>query len=315
MSSLNRAFTRVGMRRRYEAWFLRFGLTDGSGAWWLRYLLTSPGRGGCAVMARGAPVQVWATWFPREGEPETFIQEYGLESLHLGPQRGQFFLETGASRIQEDSCRGVVEDRGQRVSWDLRYRSRFGVTLSNKGWIGFSRTPHSDGVFSGEIRLGERVFRGEPLGIGVQGHNCGFRHRNFWTWMHACLPRPDGSISTLEALVYEMPLGLVFRKAILWHRGRAIEFCRLRETQRERQGLRWAFSAAAAEGLLEVEADGGGASLHLLNYVKTDCSGRFEVSNNSRARARVRMELRGAGREELTTEDGAVVEMTGEYRV
>jgi len=266
-------------------------------------------------MTRGAPVQVWATWFPREGEPETFIQEYGLESLQLAPRRGPFFLEAGASRIKENSCRGEVEERGKSVVWDLRYNSHFGATLSNKGWIGFSRTPHSDGVFSGEIRLGDRVFRGDPLGVGVQGHNCGFRHRNFWTWMHACFPQGDGTISTLEALVYEMPLGLVFRKAILWHRGRAVEFRKLRETRREKCALRWVFTAGAPEGLLQVEVEGDVASVHRLQYVKTDCSGKFEVSNNSRALARVRKELRGSGREELTTEDGAVVEMTGEYRV
>ena len=221
------------MRRRYEAWFLRFGLADGSGAWWFRYLLTNLGRSGCSGIAGGAPGQVWATWFPRDGQPETFIQEFSLGVLALDARSQEtsspFSLEIGANRIDEDSCCGAIDVRGQRIGWDLRYRSHFGVTLSNKGWIGFSRTPHSDAVFSGEIRFGDRVFRGEPLGAGVQGHNCGFRHRHFWTWMHGCFPQPDGSISTLEALVYEMPLGLRFRKVILWHQGQAHVFRRVRE--------------------------------------------------------------------------------------
>jgi hypothetical protein len=110
-----------------------------------------------------------------------------------------------------------------------------------------------------------------------------------------------------------MPLGLVFRKAVLWHRGRAVEFRKLRESCRDRFGLRWSFSAPAAGGTIEVEVDGGGASLHRLPYVKTDCSGTFEVSNNSRARARVICNLRGE-RVEFETTDGAVLEMTGEYR-
>ncbi len=53
MKSLNRAYSRLTMQRRYEAWFLRFGLADGSGAWWFRYLLTNLGRSGCPGIAGG----------------------------------------------------------------------------------------------------------------------------------------------------------------------------------------------------------------------------------------------------------------------
>ena len=130
--------------------------------------------------------------------------------------------------------------------------------------------------------------------------------------MHAGFPQADGTISTLEALVYEMPFGLVFRKAVLWHRGRALEFRKIRESCRERLGLRWVFYAVAASGTIEVKVEGGGSSLHRLPYVKTDCSGTFEVSNNSRARARVICNLRGE-QVVFVTGDGAVLEMTGEY--
>ena len=305
------------MRRRYEAWFLRFVLADGSGAWWFRYLLTNLGRGGSAGVAGGAPAQVWATWFPRDGHPDTFIQEFSLDALSLGArprESSPFSLEIGANRIAEDSCHGAIEVWGQRIGWDLSYHSHFGITLSNKGWIGFSRTPHSDAVFSGEIRFGNRVFRGEPLGVGVQGHNCGFRHRHFWTWMHGCFPQPDGSISTLEALVYEMPLGLHFSKVILWHHGRAHVFRKVRESCRDREGLRWTFVAKSSAGTVEVDVDGSGVSLHRLPYVKTDCSGTFEVSNNSRARAQLTVHLRDAkGPTDLTSEGDAVLEMTGNY--
>ena len=314
MTSLNQAYSRLSMRRRYEAWFLRFGLADGSGAWWFRYLLTNLGRGGCHGITGAAPVQVWATWFPRDGQAETYIQEFPLEALKLGSRQTPFLLQAGPSRIEEDGCEGEIEALGQRISWDLAYRSHFGVTLSHKGWIGFSRTPHSDAVFSGEIHFGDRVFRGDPLGIGVQGHNCGFRHRNFWTWMHACFPQPDGSISTLEALVYDMPLGLVFRKAVLWHAGKAHVFRKLRESCRDRESLRWSFRATSGEGSIEVDVEGRGASLHRLPYVKTDCSGTFEVANNSRARAHLRLQLRDAAAPmDFATEHGAVLEMTGNY--
>ena len=315
MTSLNRAYTRLSMRRRYESWFLRFGVADNSGAWWLRYLLANPGRKGCPGVPGAAPVQVWATWFPRGGQPETFIQEFPVEALQVSERGGPFFLEAGPNRIEHDSCRGALEVRGRRLSWDLRYRSNFGTTLSHKGWIGFSRTPHSDAVFAGEIQLDDRVFRGDPLGFGVQGHNCGFRHRHFWTWAHACFPQSDGRLSTFEALVYEMPLGLVFRKAILWHEGRSYVFGKVRENCRDRKAMRWVFVATSTAGSIEAEIDGGGPSLHRLPYVKTDCSGTFEVSNNSLARARLKVRLKKAAlAEEFVTERGSVLEMTGDYR-
>lgn len=311
--TLNEAYSRLDTKRRYESWFLRFGLANKAGAWWLRYLLSNPGRGGCAGLRGGGPAQVWATWFPRAGHPETFIQEFPIDTLNFGSPEWPFRLRIGANEMNENACRGAIETRGTRISWDLQYRSHFAVTLSNKGWIGFSRTPHSDMVVTGEIQFGERNFRGSPLGTGVQGHNCGFRHRNFWTWAHAGFPQPDGTISTLEALVYEMPLGLRFRKAVLWHGGRAYFFRRLREHPRDMAALRWGFAASSGAGSIEVEVDGSGHSLHRLPYVKTNCAGMFEVSNNSLASARVRARLWKRDAFELATEGGAVLEMTGEY--
>ena len=313
MKSLNRVYSRLDMQRRYEAWFLRFGLADDSGAWWLRYLLSNPGRSGCPQIAGAAPAQVWATWFPRDGHPETFIQEFPVKAVSLPARSKPFALKIGPNSIEEEGCRGSIEARGKKISWDILYRSHFATTVSNKGWIGFSRTPHSDAVLRGSLRFGDRVFRGEPLGFGVQGHNCGFRHRNFWTWLHACFPQPDHSMSTLEALVYEMPLGLTFRKAVLWHEGRAYVFRSLREHVRDSAGLRWEFAGTSGAGSIDVEVSGRGNSLHRLPYAKTDCSGTFEVSNNSRAGARVRARLASAPPVELATEGGAVLEMTGQY--
>ena len=185
---------------------------------------------------QGMPAQVWATWFPTDGKPQTFIQGFPL--ARIGPQRAKgkirFAFESATMESNEDSCRGAMEVDGHAISWNLRYRSTFRVTLSNKGWIGFSRTPHSDALFSGQITLDGQSFAGDPLGFGVQGHNCGYRHRNFWTWTHAYFPRPGRAASTLEALVYEMPFGLVFRKAVLWHDGQSTssEICRNRRPRK-----------------------------------------------------------------------------------
>src|SRR5437016_8084072 len=198
MKTLNETYSRLSMRRRYEVWFLRLALADGSGAWWFRYLLMNPRRAGCVANPAGAPVQVWATWFPRAGKPESFTQGFPLAEFRLS----------------------------------------------------------------------------------VRGRN---------------------------------PLGLSFRKAVLWHEGVAYEFRDLGERRRDRHKMRWSFDCcASAELYLEVEVDGQGPSIHRLSYVKTNCAGTFEVANNSLARAVVRLRRPGHPAQDLVTECGAVLEMVGD---
>jgi hypothetical protein len=313
VKTLNELYSSLSTRRRYEVWFLRFGLADGAGAWWFRYLLMNPGRGGCANDPRGKPVQVWATWFPRDEKPQSFIQGFPLEEMRVSARKqNPFHFQVGNNEIGEDFCRGTLQADGHAISWDLRYRSAFRVTLSNKGWIGFSRTPHSDAVFSGEVTLDSRHFEADPLGIGVQGHNCGYRHRNFWTWTHAHFPGRNSAPSTLEALVYEMPLGMVFRKAVLWHDGSEYTFRNLRGISRDPDKFAWTFRCSANDGLrLEATIDGAGPSIHRLPYIKTDCSGSFDVINNSLAKAVVQFERQGKTVTTLETNIGAVLEMVG----
>jgi len=315
VNTLNQVYSSLKVRRRYEVWFLRLGLADGSGAWWFRYLLMNPGRGGCASHPLGMPVQVWATWFPAGGKPESFIQGFALDGLSLsGKGRGPLHFAIAENSVDENACRGQLQVNGHAVSWDLRYGSSFPVTLSSKGWIGFSRTPHSDAVFSGCITLDGRRFEGQPLGFGLQGHNCGYRHRNFWTWAHAYFPRHGGSASTLEALVYEMPLGLVFRKVVLWHNSEQYVFRHLTDIRESRKHLLWSFRCRNRDGVqLAVSVDGRRSAIHHLPYLKTDCSGVLEVANNSLADARLRFERPGSPPEELAALGGAVLEMGGDH--
>lgn len=312
--NLNAVYSSAKMRRRYESWFLRIGLADRRGAWWFRYLLLSPGRGVCGGNSLGMPVQVWATWFARGEKPRSFIQSFGLEESRIawrGASPFQIMVERNA--IDDHSCRGDLNVDGHRISWNLNYRSTFAATLSNKGWIGFSRTPHSDGAFSGRITLDDVIFEGEPLGYGVQGHNCGYRHRSFWTWTHAYFHDGNGQASTLEALVYDLPFGMTFRKGILWHRGKRYCF-RLSEVEEDRDQLCWSFVGKTREGIrVEASIDGRGVSRHTLPYRKTNGSGEFVVLNNSLASARARF-VRDGVIEELETTGGAVLEMAGKRK-
>ena len=301
------------MKRRYEVWFLRCGLADGSGAWWFRYLLMNPGRGGCNADSSGMPVQVWATWFPRGNPPRTFIQGYPVEALELSG-RGQlpFRWRVAESGIEEGACWADICVDGHTISWKLRYASVFSAVLSYKGWIGFSKTPHSNAVFQGEITFDGKRFAGEPLGFGLQGHNCGYRHRTYWRWAHAYFPNLRGSASTLEALVYDLPLGLVFRKAIWWYEGAPITLRRIEETGivNDADKLRWDFAGRMPDGSrVEAAVVAAAPEIHHLPYMKTDCSGTFQVANASLAHAQVCFGKNG--NERLETVSGAVLEMGG----
>ncbi len=298
---------------------MRLGLADGSGAWWFRYLLTNPGRSGCRKIREGGdgadpmqPVQVWATWFPAGGPPQTLIQDFPLDALELtGVGISPFCFKAAKNAIDESSCEGALDVSGHTVAWNLHYRSTFRTSMSDKGWIGFSRTPHSNAVFSGQITFDGRVVQGNPLAYGLQGHNCGYRHRKFWTWAHLYFVRTDGSASTLEALTYEMPFGMKFRKAVLWHESKRYVLRALRETSRDQQNLAWHFECVERNFEMQVAVDGSGPNKHCLPYMKTDCSGTFDVRNNSLARARISIERPNRPLEIFNTTTGAVIEMVG----
>ncbi|HZC21931.1 MAG TPA: hypothetical protein VE866_01225, partial [Candidatus Binatia bacterium] len=103
MPTLNEVFSTLSAARRYEVWFVRLGLADGSGAWWFRYLLMNPGRSGCVEDSLGMPVQVWATWFPANDTPRSFIQGFSLPEFRISP-RGQapFHFQIADNEIGED---------------------------------------------------------------------------------------------------------------------------------------------------------------------------------------------------------------------
>jgi hypothetical protein len=86
----------------------------------------------------------------------------------------------------------------------------------------------------------------------------------------------------------------------------------LQEAGDSRQNLQWNFRCAERNGIrLEAVIDGRGPSVHRLPYLKTDCSGTFQVMNNSLASASLLIESASGAAERLETATGAVLEMVG----
>jgi hypothetical protein len=109
-----------------------------------------------------------------------------------------------------------------------------------------------------------------------------------------------------------MPFGLMFRKAVLWHDGKQHVFHDLGKVQKAPEDFKWYLRCSAEDGVELVAAiDGTGPGIHRLTYEKTNCSGSFEVTNNSLAKAVVRLERQGGRVETLETSTGAVLEMVG----
>jgi len=75
--------------------------------------------------------------------------------------------------------------------------------------------------------------------------------------------------------------------------------------------MQWSFQGKGNGLTIDAAIDGRGSSLHRLPYLKTDCSGTFEVSNNSLASASLLIEKRNGYMERLECTGGAVLEMVG----
>jgi hypothetical protein len=71
------------------------------------------------------PVQVWATWFPAQGKPQSFIQGFLLPGLHLSAKAAARFSFQIADNVIDDASAGDLYVDGHTVSWDLHYRSTF----------------------------------------------------------------------------------------------------------------------------------------------------------------------------------------------
>ena len=105
---------------------------------------------------------------------------------------------------------------------------------------------------------------------------------------------------------------MVFRRAVLWHRGQRYILSRLRESNRDAQKLTWKLECIDRSGAqVDAEIAGRPEFVHRLPYVKTDCSGQFAVANDSLAVARLVLRLNGKTTAEMKTDIGAVVEMAG----
>jgi hypothetical protein len=89
---------------------------------------------------------------------------FGLDGLQLSA-RGEnpFHFRIGHNGIEENFCRGALEVDGHTVSWDVRYRSTFCVTLSHKAGPSRGKSPtFTETGHLGKTRMGAIAFSTKP---------------------------------------------------------------------------------------------------------------------------------------------------------
>ena len=144
----------------------------------------------------------WATWFPAGGRPQSFIQGFPLQGLNVS-RRGQspFHFRIGDNWHRRRFLQGIFGGGRARDLLEpaLPFHISRDAEQQRLDWF-LANAALRRGFFRRRSRSMAGAFAGDPLGFGVQGHNCGYRHRNFWTWTHAYFPRSGQPASTLEAL-------------------------------------------------------------------------------------------------------------------
>jgi hypothetical protein len=160
---MNVVYTARQMKRRYEVWFLRCGLADGRGAWWLRYLLLNLGRGGAARNHRPNLCKFGLPGSRAKASRRHSSKAIPPRALQLSSRRQlPFHLRIAESGIEEGTCWG--EPQGGRARDFVEAAVSLAVRrgAERQGWIGFSKSPHSNALFSGEIHLTAGLFPGRP---------------------------------------------------------------------------------------------------------------------------------------------------------
>jgi hypothetical protein len=177
---------------RLEVWYDTFTDPETKSGFWLHHELVTPADGSPAE-ARG-----WAAVFPADGSPEW--HRFGPEPV----EPGQYF-----------SAGDVVAEPGRRwgsagpLEWDLSYEdsSQPLYTFPRSTWRreilpGVQALPSPAALFSGKVRLGDRVFELDraPGGAArIFGHGNAAR----WAWLHADLG--GGDVLEVVAAVSHRP--------------------------------------------------------------------------------------------------------------
>jgi hypothetical protein len=299
-------------RGLYESNYLKANDPRGSGAFWIKYNLLAP-------RDRSIPRfgELWAVVWRGPGQRPMVVKQVVPGSL-VQTAADSIRLDLGLASLEPGRARGVIEDDGHRVAWDLaltdgdRPLIHFPHPVLYR--IGFPKkkllTPRPRQVFSGRIEIDDIAIPVERW-VGLRGHNWGTEHAHSYAYGNANLWDQPGEWA-IDAFSARILLG---RRLSPWLSVGVLR--RSRGEFRFNAPCRWV-NRSAKVGFpawsVTFERDGATASTRWtldpedvagLRYLHPD--GRVSYCYNTKF-ARLEVDVRHAGRQDRRTTSKAELE-------
>ena len=287
-----------------ESYFLKLNDPTGRRALWLKATILKK-------LDAGPVAEVWAIAFDREGE-HIGVKEV-MPFTDASFSREAFDVRAGRVRFRDGRVEGAVSMDGHEVEWELDFTTDAPplVPFPSERMYADSMpywkfvSPHPDSRFQGKYRVD-----GQDVVVdgwhGMQGHNWGKRHTEFYAWGH-CNQWDDADELVFEGASGQPKIGPVMAPMVsmffVYHRGVRYSFNEpkyLLKTKADVTLRRWEFSAendlARVEGAIHASTD----DFVGLRYENPD--GKMTYCLNSKiADARIRFAVEGRPPIEATT--------------
>lgn len=282
-----------------ESYFLKANDPDGHRALWIKATVFAS-----RARPSRALAEAWAVVFDRNDGHVAFKQSLPYSEAEFSHE-GLGIRIGDLLRLEPGRARGAIEHAGRSVQFDLATSGDsppiVPYPVSRMYRTPFPRlklvSPQPDLSFDGIVKVDGRELRIDGW-RGMQGHNWGSAHAEFYAWGHCNVwDQPDGPV--LEVMSARLRLGPVhspmFTLICLRHEGVSYELNSPGGWLRNRgavDGRRWHLHGH--RGGVRVEADVSGHAQDFVGLYYPNPDGRMTYCLNTElATARVRIELPG----------------------
>jgi hypothetical protein len=335
-------FDPAARRDHVESYFIKVNEPNGDRAVWLKATIFASAREPSRTIAEG-----WAIAFDRRGGrmrhaavkhtlpyastsfsrealgvrwelPQVAAPRTATSPDATASEAPQALDTPDSMLINPGATRGAISHRGERVAWDLRFsgslapiaplpfEAMYKPTFPSAKLV----TPYPDLRFEGTVTA-----FGETWSLdgwrGMQGHNWGRRHTDFYAWCHINVweEEEDFILEGMSASVRLGPLQTPLLTLICArHRGVRYDFNRPIDMARAKGDAtlrRWTFSTSGKYGRIEGEVEAETDAMVGLYYANP--AGPMTYCLNSKlSRARVRFEAQGRPPLVLTSKAAAL---------
>lgn len=261
-----------------ESFFFKINIPEEECVFFGKYtfLKSSSGKGessGC----------LWGIFFDTTDRDRNRAFRETFNESEIATASNRFYLRIGGGELAP----GIASGKAGEMEWNLMFETG-GETLVHFPYeamysLPFPRnkivSPLVTTKFYGDLRIGSRKIHLSGA-AGMQGHNWGARHSDYWVWTHC--NHFDGSKSSgaiFEGISSRLPVGNYWTPPltiIYLKRGKEVFLfnnpVQLLIAKSRQKGLRWEFSAYDKDYKIEGFFFGESADFIGLNYINPDGS-------------------------------------------